>query len=107
MKQTGIELIAQERQEQIEKHGYSVDHDIKHERNENLLGVATCLIRDQWDGHYWYPESWKVDKKRNFRAKVEAKRARMTAKEFKIACLKIAGALLAAEIDRLQGGKAK
>lgn len=43
---TGIELIAQERQEQIEKHGYNKSHDKKHDGG-NLALNASILASPQ------------------------------------------------------------
>lgn len=46
---TGIELIAEERQRQIEKEGWSAEHDDQHE-NEELAKAAAC---------YALPESYR------------------------------------------------
>jgi hypothetical protein len=81
---TGIELIAKERQEQIEKHGWTPEHDDEHSRMQLTDAAAYLLTKKpelfpDWDYKYW--EKFR-DKKG-----VEA--------------LKVAGALIAAEIDRL------
>jgi hypothetical protein len=48
-KQTGAQLILQERQEQIEKHGKSVDHDLKNYRKYELLDAGlACLGKAKW-----------------------------------------------------------
>lgn len=50
---TGLELIAKERQEQIEKHGYTVEHDKAVNANNELLQAANALLFDgQW------PSNW-------------------------------------------------
>lgn len=91
-KQTGIEFIAQERKEQIEKHGRTVENDVKFNTFHQLTGAAIMLldgyIHDdeenrvpfEWDGAIWDNMIHKPYKDR----------------------LVIAGALIAAEIDRLQ-----
>lgn len=92
---TGIELIAQERKEQIEKHGFDVSSDKdSYNRNELVNAAIYSLTQDQ----VWYPDSWEFW----FHDKMKAKGARMSEEEFWIERLKIAGALIAAEIDRLQ-----
>ncbi len=86
---TGIELIAKERQEQIEKHGRTLAHDKEININGELLIAARRLIARS-DGAYptppngWDKTIW--DK--------------MLAKSHKDRLI-IAGALIAAEIDRL------
>lgn len=102
--QSGIELIAAERQRQIEKEGWTAEHDKYHDRHE-LLDAARCYIisseacsyspnnvtfnggyrpnegtpRDwPWDDIFWKPTGDPVKD------------------------LIKAGALIAAEIDRLQ-----
>ena len=97
MKKTGIELIAEERQEQIEKHGYNSDHD--HDeyseinsndfiRTESLLRDAAigCLNADRGE----FPAFWD-----------ETRVGKICNKPYKERLI-IAGALIAAEIDRLQ-----
>lgn len=95
---TGIELIAEERQRQIEKEGWTPEHDDTHNIGE-LAWAAACyceqsvvfakhsgFIRYQsppppsrwpWDEEFWKPKNRERDLVR-------------------------AGALIAAEIDRLQ-----
>jgi len=92
MKKTGIELIAEERQEQIEKHGWDSDHDSQHQYGE-LRKMAAVLCCDGTDarvedyGDFSTGENmWGLENKL---ANDEIHR------------LKVAGALIAAEIDRL------
>jgi len=86
---TGIELIAEERQRQIEVEGFTAEHD-KQYANEELVDAAYCYLthpdhRDYapfpwpWDKSWWKPSP-----------------------ENRIRELQKAGALIAAEIDRLQ-----
>lgn len=81
---TGIELIAQERQEQIEKHGYTLQLDARYNDNE-LVDFATSLLQNEKSFYPFNETLWTHIKKKN-----------------QIDKLAIAGALIAAEIDRLQ-----
>ncbi len=98
---TGTELIAEERARQISKEGWNAGHDDGHDEGE-LAKAAMCYaapagIRDDveyehrdrkvtWlDGHWpWGREWWKPTPENRVRELVKA------------------GALIAAEIDRLQ-----
>jgi len=82
---TGIELIAQERAEQIEKHGWNLKHDANHNCNELIYAAAYALEPNKFNGSRF---DWM-----EFQSKIDAKTD--------IERLKIAGALIAAEIDRL------
>ncbi|MDD5013698.1 MAG: hypothetical protein PHW73_01175 [Atribacterota bacterium] len=84
---TGIELIAQERAEQIEKHGISIEKDVSENAYKELTIGAINLINDNHFGKpiKWDPEKW----------------IHMSHKSYKDRLI-IAGALIAAEIDRLQ-----
>lgn len=93
---TGLELIAEERREQIEKHGRTVEQDVKLNNHYQLSEAAGLLtVTDfgadlavspeeccpvEWDESIW---------------------VRMANKSYKERLI-IAGALIAAEIDRLQ-----
>ena len=88
---TAIELIAEERQRQIDAEGYSAEHDDEH-TDDDLRWAASCyllhghLFIDDTPVAYrfwpWSRDSWKpADEVRN---------------------LVKAGALIAGEIDRLQ-----
>lgn len=88
---TGIELIAIEREEQLEKHGRSFEYDVANNSNEELrLGAMQLLLGDRGPEFNLKPNSWSwsiFDK--------------MITKPYKERLI-IAGALIAAEIDRLQ-----
>lgn len=84
----GIELIAKERQEQLEKHGLTVDSDVNINTNGALLSVVKYLIDPL---HSKWPKHWNVDYKEH-----------LDNNKTKLEKLVIAGALIAAEIDRLQ-----
>lgn len=89
---TGIELIAEERQRQIEKEGWTPEHDDNHANGE-LAIAASCyafpnydtdaqvqsVLRFPWENDWWKPTP-----------------------DDRIRELQKAGALIAAEIDRLQ-----
>lgn len=90
---TGIELIAEERREQIEKHARTVEYDSKVNDNEQLAVGASMLLAMQWEediDRAAYPAGWNAGICR-----------RMLNKSYKERLI-IAGALIAAEIDRLQ-----
>jgi hypothetical protein len=90
--ETGIELIAKERQEQIEKHRRTLQLDALNNSEMQLSDAAAKLCVDDAGG-YWKtelcPNGWDQD--------VWDK---MTNKSYKERLI-IAGALIAAEIDRL------
>lgn len=94
---TGIELIAQERAEQIEKHGRTVEYDLIQNREYQLSTAAALLARqeemDNLEISVLRPEHW-----------VFKLWVRMCHKSYKERLI-IAGALIAAEIDRLQNAK--
>jgi hypothetical protein len=83
---TGIELIAEERRQQIEKHGFNEAHDDCNGQNQ-LPSAATWIISGDVD--YW-PDDWNNEWMYKIGKKSRAKQ------------LVVAGALIAAEIDRLQ-----
>lgn len=90
----GIKIISEERKRQVEKEGYTVEHDDQHTNNELAIAAGTYAINPlinevmldeneiphlwPWSGGSWKP--------------VPENRIKELAK---------AGALLAAEIDRL------
>ncbi len=82
---TGIELIAAERQEQIEKHNRTIEYDVEMNNCQQLKNGAIALfsspslIPGGWDETLWEKMNGKAYKER----------------------LITAGALLAAEIDRI------
>ena len=84
--ETGIELIAIERQEQIEKHNRSIEYDVDQNNNYELRRGAVALLEDdktKFSG-FW-------------NSKICEKMINKSYKERLI----IAGALIAAEIDRI------
>ena len=90
---TGIELIADERQRQISDEGWTPGHDDEHEEG-SLAQAAACYAMPLWSRRHdqqglpqiwpWYAEWWKPTPDDRVRELVKA------------------GALIAAEIDRLQ-----
>lgn len=86
---TGIELIAIERQEQIEKHGWSYEHDKSHE-NEELIRAAIYALDPCMNNFRQLDIEWA-----HFVTNIDNKKNRIDQ-------LKVAGALIAAEIDRIQ-----
>lgn len=87
---SGIELIAQEREEQITKHHRSIEFDSVHNPSRALTMGACALIAYDGSGYYGeFPSHWSDDVCRKMISKPYRER------------LIIAGALIAAEIDRL------
>lgn len=85
---TGVERIQQERTEQIEKHGYSRQKDREQNMHGQLAMAAMfCITLDR---SYW-PATWNME----YRDKIAGKN--------QVERYSIAGALLAAEIDRQTG----
>lgn len=81
---TGIGLIATERQEQIVKHGFSVENDQYYSRKELIQAAKFAMNPDL---EYW-PSKWNQELAEKIRSKDEIGR------------LTVAGAFIAAEIDR-------
>lgn len=81
-------MIAKERQEQIEKHGYTVQSDVEWNTENQLIDAAVKLAGGDPDPDC--PKRWET----------YDVWYRIIAKD-KIAKLAIAGAFIAAEIDRL------
>lgn len=95
---TGIELIAEERKEQIEKHGFDHEKDSEDYVEQELVAAAQYALTLERE---FYPANWEFW----WHDKMMAKKERLSDMEFRIEQLKIAGALIAAEIDRLQSGE--
>jgi hypothetical protein len=87
---TGIELIAEERQEQIEKHGKTVEYDVVNNQFGQLSYAAECLITEDPHNKIDAPHGWGLQLWMRMKNKSDKDR------------LIIAGALIAAEIDRIQ-----
>lgn len=85
---TGVDLIQQEREEQFTKHKRTIDTDVL-QNNRGQLGTAASLLAQPTRPHQhecplgWYPGLWQ-----HMRIKPYFER------------LQIAGALIAAELDR-------
>lgn len=93
-KKKGVELIAEERDEQINAHKHN---DSKYQHDELLVASNYCLSRLTHQIQGEYPYEWSTW----FQNKLDDKKSRLKWGEYKIEVLKIAGALIAAEIDRL------
>jgi hypothetical protein len=95
MKKTGIELIAQERTEQIEKHGWSLEHDQYYGEGQLVQAAKFCIEQAMKsiagrikEMHKW-PEGWD----NYFQDKIRNKSI--------IGQYTVAGAFFMAENDRL------
>ena len=96
----GIALIGDERNRQIEIEGWDYEHDSQHV-NEELIGLAMCYLTDpetreeefgEFEPPLWFPDDW------------DFAWWKPTPND-RIRELQKAGALIAAEIDRLQNIK--
>lgn len=90
--QDGILLIAKEREEQINKNGFSIEKDFFcYNQLELRTAAMYCITLEK----ALYPFGWG----NWLNEKVKSKRERMSDLEFRIEMNKIAGAFLAADID--------
>lgn len=87
---TGIELIAQERQEQIEKHGWDLSNDADYGKGELIDAARFSLTPGKQFLWPWHDFGIGT----HFKEKIEKKQ--------RLQQLIVAGAFIAAEIDRLQ-----
>lgn len=98
---TGIELIQQERLEQIQKHNFSIDYDIENNVQNEFISAIMMIIsnigfqrnniqmpRDAFED--LKPETWSRGICQKILSKSDVEQ------------LKILGAFAAAEIDRIQ-----
>jgi len=112
---TGSELIAEERQRQLNQEGWTPEHDDEHTDGELALVAALYATpiplfarKEQGDGEVLFQDPWpwwdEIEQTRyssdTYFYKVKAWDKRK--KHSKLRKLVIAGALIAAEIDRLQ-----
>jgi len=82
---TGIELITKERDEQINKHGFDVTKDSGYADNELIKAALFAINPNQFEWPFYWQEI--------YRDKIMKKHI--------LDRLAVAGALIAAEIDRL------
>ena len=94
--ETGIQIITKERQRQISQEGWTADHDATEHHSEELAAAAGCYaLAGETRGTFRYEhilQLWPWDKK--WWKPTPDDRVRELAK---------AGALIAAEIDRING----
>lgn len=112
---TGIDLIAAERRRQVEVEGYDAAHDDAHTEHQ-LAWAAACYaaperiyIVNQYFGgeHFAFDDPWPADWEQLEDKRPRDLRHRLLHADAidpseRIRCLIKAGALIAAEIDRLQ-----
>jgi hypothetical protein len=97
---TGIELIAEERQRQIEVEGFTSQHDDKHSNGELANAAAVYAIDPMGgDASNMVQTLWPWDKSW---LKISCNENTEDNPVGRIRDLQKAGALIAAEIDRLQ-----
>jgi hypothetical protein len=99
-KQTGAELIAAERQRQIVLEGFTEEHDDQHIQGElrdaAIAYAMVCDARAGENAQYVFPASWNPEWDQSWWKPKDTLRN-----------LVRAGALIAAEIDRLQRTEAQ
>ena len=109
---TGAELIAQERQRQIDVKGWDAEHDDEHTEGE-LAMAAVCYAsprliytRDERATGVMFFDPWpwedRYDKRYRYPTGNTLPKPSGYSKEERLEFLVKAGALVAAEIDRLQ-----
>nr|WP_293837509.1 hypothetical protein [uncultured Arsenicibacter sp.] len=94
---SGVDLIAKERHEQINKHGFSIEKDLSQNDYEKLISATLSILFQnpkfsepiERKPIYFYPNSW------------DDKYYERIVQKSRIEQLVIAGALIAAEIDRI------
>lgn len=98
---TGIELIVQERREQIHKHGWSLERDAQYYKSGELLQAAKFSEIATGRGIGFDGDSkerrWPKDWDQHFRRKILCKT--------KVGALAVAGAFYMAENDRIGENK--
>ena len=106
---SGIELIAEERQKQIRDLGWTIEHDAEYHRYGDLALAGACYALND----HLYPLGERQENKTGVHMTIERvsfwpwhlkwwKPARTTKPADRVRELTKAGALIAAEIDRLQ-----
>jgi hypothetical protein len=110
----GAELIAEERRRQIEKEGWTAEHDDEHTKGEMALVAALyaspiqLFKKKEQDGNISFIDPWPwyelIEMTRyESQGGIECVKARDKRKKHsRKRTLIIAGALIAAEIDRIQ-----
>lgn len=81
----GVDMITKERNEQLEKHNYTLEYDKQYVSGELIGAALYCIMGDVED----WPKGWYTSHKDKIDCKPIVQK------------LAIAGALIAAEIDRL------
>lgn len=98
---TGIELIADERQRQITKEGWTLEHDKEHDEGALREGALCYLARELEENAIWNPIPERMLRETAdlfwpWRGEFEIKPTTLERNLVK------AGALIAAELDRLR-----
>ncbi len=106
---TGIELIAQERKKQIKKHGFDLEHDQIHDDGALIDAALVCAsyeilyTKHKYAGAIHFDivdkSNWKLPVYYDGNVLVPNHKL---SDEKRIHQLTVAGALMAAEIDRIQ-----
>lgn len=99
---SGIELIAEERQRQIQEEGWTKEHDAEHAIGELAMAASCYAMIPEYRPEKMAPLGWPWDDlwwKPSFVRTSDG--AFVQPKHLRVRELQKAGALIAAEIDRL------
>lgn len=94
---TGIELIAEERLRQVNTEGYTSEHDLQHDGGE-LAIAAACYAAFPMEIY----RRLDYDMQIHFKQIIPFNQYKIDENKSELKRLVIAGALIAAEIDRIQ-----
>ena len=103
---SGIELIAEERKRQVEKEGWSAEHDSDHWRGE-LADAAACYTLGKSAMEKYFNDGIGGEIKLTINLWPWEKKWWKPTRKDRIKELTKAGALIAAEIDRIQNQQNK
>ncbi len=92
-RKTGAELIADERKEQVEKHGYDAKNDDHYQQNELLMAAIQCV-------GMVFPDFFNPNVKQGAFWPWPKGTFEPLTRKSDVELLTVAGALIAAEIDR-------
>lgn len=103
---TGIEAITNERDEQIEKHGWTAGHDdAEHDYSDlTKAAILTLLSTDEFAASFW--DAWRDDLLGDLNWDEEHTDKMLRSDKTLVDKLAVAGALIAAQIDLICRHKA-
>jgi hypothetical protein len=99
---TGVQMIADERMRQITVEGWDLGHDLEHEPDAMAIAGACYAVNGAFGGKIKVTRYSRIE--RDVDAFPFRKEWDKRAKHDRLRSLVIAGALIAAEIDRMNNG---